>query len=327
MKIDCFYYFCTQIHRNNFLKTYNDTKMAKNIYLILLYPIMAAVIVQYFAGNFPFHFFEFPLNIILGAIWIYSVYMLLRKNNCTNNITRVLVSPETTAFSLFLFVCGTLVIGLFPQLSAIEAEQKEGIFGQLGFYNFMSSWIFVSILFILLSHLAAITIREFKSRKKKRWRFLLNHAGVWLALFGGFMGSSDIITARIPVFFDKENNEALTMEGKHFYLDYDLQLTGFDADYYQNGMPKSYVAEVKVSDRHSGNSSQISLEVNHPYEYKFGEDIYLVSYDTRSDKPQYCVLQIVRQPWKYIQLIGIIMTIAGAVGMFIGGPQKQTSKQ
>ena len=260
--------------------------MAKNIYLILLYPIMAAVIVQYFAGNFPFHFFEFPLNIILGAIWIYSVYILLRKNNCTNNITRVLVSPETTAFSLFLFVCGTLVIGLFPQLSAIEAEQKEGILGQLGFYNFISSWIFVSILFILLSHLAAITIRGFKSRKKKRWR-----------------------------------------EGKHFYLDYDLQLTGFDADYYQNGMPKSYVAEVKVSDRHSGNSSQISLEVNHPYEYKFGEDIYLVSYDTRSDKPQYCVLQIVRQPWKYIQLIGIIMTIAGAVGMFIGGPQKQTSKQ
>ena len=152
----------------------------------------------------------------------------------------------------------------------------------------------------------------------------LHSFGVWLALFGGFMGSSDIITARIPVFFDKENNEALTMEGKHFYLDYDMQLTGFNADYYQNGMPKNYVAEVKVSDRHSGNSSQISLEVNHPYEYKFGEDIYLVSYDTQSDKPQYCVLQIVYQPWKYIQLVGIIMTIAGAVGMFIGGPQKQS---
>ena len=286
--------------------------MTKNTYLILLCPIMAAVIIQYFAGNFPFHFFEFPLNIILGVIWIYSVYLLQKDNNRSKNISGILVSPQTTAFSLFLFVCGTLVIGLL---------------GQLGFYNFMSSWIFVSILFILLSHLAAITIRGFKSRKKKRWRFLLNHAGVWLALFGGFMGSSDIITARIPVFFDKENNEALTMEGKHFYLDYNLKLTGFDADYYQNGMPKSYVAEVRVSDRHSGNSSQISLEVNHPHEYKFGEDIYLVSYDTRSDKPQYCVLQIVRQPWKYIQLIGIIMTIAGAAGMFIGGPQKQISKQ
>ena len=301
--------------------------MTKNTYLILLCPIMAAVIIQYFAGNFPFHFFEFPLNIILGIIWIYSVYLLQKDNNRSKNISGILVSPQTTAFSLFLFVCGTLVIGLFPQLSAIEAEQKEGILGQLGFYNFMSSWIFVSVLFILLSHLAAITIKGFRTRKNKRWRFLLNHAGVWLALFGGFMGSSDIITARIPVFFDKENNEALTMEGKHFYLDYNLKLTGFDADYYQNGMPRSYVAEVKVSDRHSGESSQISLEVNHPHEYKFGEDIYLVSYDTRSDKPQYCVLQIVHQPWKYIQLIGIIMTIAGAAGMFIGGPQKQTSKQ
>ena len=301
--------------------------MAKNIYLILLYPIMAAVIIQYFAGNFPFHFFEFPLNIILGAIWIYSVYMLLRKNNCTNNITRVLVSPETTAFSLFLFVCGTLVIGLFPQLSAIEAEQKEGILGQLGFYNFMSSWIFVSILFILLSHLAAITIRGFKTRKKKRWRFLLNHVGVWLALAGGFLGSSDVVTARIPVFFDTENNEALTMEGKRLFLDYNMQLMDFHAEYYPNGMPKSYVANVNISDRQNGESSQISLEVNHPYEYKIGEDIYLVSYDTHGEKPQYCILQIVHQPWKYIQLIGIIMTIAGAAGMFIGGPQKHTFKK
>ena len=301
--------------------------MTMNSYLISLFIVMTAAIIQYFAGNFPFHFFEFPLNIILGAIWIYSVYMLLRKNNCTNNITRVLVSPETTAFSLFLFVCGTLVIGLFPQLSAIEAEQKEGILGQLGFYNFMSSWIFVSILFILLSHLAAITIRGFKTRKKKRWRFLLNHVGVWLALAGGFLGSSDVVTARIPVFFDTENNEALTMEGKRLFLDYNMQLMDFHAEYYPNGMPKSYVANVNISDRQNGESSQISLEVNHPYEYKIGEDIYLVSYDTHGEKPQYCILQIVHQPWKYIQLIGIIMTIAGAAGMFIGGPQKHTFKK
>ena len=301
--------------------------MTMNSYLISLFIVMTAAIIQYFAGNFPFHFFEFPLNIILGAIWIYSVYMLLRKNNCTNNITRVLVSPETTAFSLFLFVCGTLVIGMFPQLSAIEAEQKEGILGQLGFYNFMSSWIFVSILFILLSHLAAITIRGFKTRKKKRWRFLLNHVGVWLALAGGFLGSSDVVTARIPVFFDTENNEALTMEGKRLFLDYNMQLMDFHAEYYPNGMPKSYVANVNISDRQNGESSQISLEVNHPYEYKIGEDIYLVSYDTHGEKPQYCILQIVHQPWKYIQLIGIIMTIAGAAGMFIGGPQKHTFKK
>lgn len=301
--------------------------MTKNSYLIPFFLIMAAVVIQFCAGNFPFHFFEFPLNVILGAIWVYSIYVLVHDNNSESNISKVIVSPKTTAFSLFLFICGTLVIGLFPQMSAVDAENESGLLGRLGFYNFMSSWIFVSILFILLSHLAAITIRGFKSRKKKRWRFLLNHAGVWIALFGGFMGSSDIVTARIPVFFESENNEAQTMEGQHFYLDYNMQLIDFNVEHYQNGMPKSYVAEVKISDRENGKSSQVSLEVNHPYEYNLGEDIYLVSYDTRSDKPQYCILQIVRQPWKYVQLIGIIMTIAGAIGMFIGGPQKKTLKE
>lgn len=301
--------------------------MTKNSYLIPFFLIMAAVVIQFCAGNFPFHFFEFPLNVILGAIWVYSIYTLVHDNNSESNISKVIVSPKTTAFSLFLFICGTLVIGLFPQMSAVDAENESGLLGRLGFYNFMSSWIFVSILFILLSHLAAITIRGFKSRKKKRWRFLLNHAGVWIALFGGFMGSSDIVTARIPVFFESENNEAQTMEGQYFYLDYNMQLIDFNVEHYQNGMPKSYVAEVKISDRENGNSSQVSLEVNHPYEYNLGEDIYLVSYDTRSDKPQYCILQIVRQPWKYVQLIGIIMTIAGAIGMFIGGPQKKDFKR
>lgn len=297
--------------------------MKKNSYLISLFPIMAAVIIQFCAGNFPFHFFEFPLNIILGAIWVYSIYMLVHDKNKDSLISKVILSSETTAFSLFMFVCGTLVIGLFPQMSAADAESESGLLGRLGFYNFMSSWIFVSILFILLTHLAAITIRGFKSRKKKRWRFLLNHAGLWIVLFGGFMGSSDIVTARIPVFFDSENNEALTMEGKHFYLDYNLQLIDFNVEYYQNGIPKNYVAKVKISDRKNGESSQASLEVNHPHEYNLGEDIYLISYDTRSDKPQYCILQIVHQPWKHVQLIGIIMTIAGAIGMFIGGPQKR----
>lgn len=142
--------------------------MTKNSYLIPFFLIMAAVVIQFCAGNFPFHFFEFPLNVILGAIWVYSIYVLVHDNNSESNISKVIVSPKTTAFSLFLFICGTLVIGLFPQMSAVDAENESGLLGRLGFYNFMSSWIFVSILFILLSHLAAITIRGFKSRKKEK---------------------------------------------------------------------------------------------------------------------------------------------------------------
>ena len=61
------------------------------------------------------------------------------------------------------------------------------------------------------------------------------------------------------------------------------------------------------------------LRVNHPYQIRFGEDLYLSGYDTVSQ--EYCILQIVREPWRYVTLAGIIMILAGALLLFIGGPK------
>lgn len=41
-----------------------------------------------------------------------------------------------------------------------------------------------------------ITIHACRHRKQARWRFILNHTGLWLALFAGFLGSSDTQTLR-----------------------------------------------------------------------------------------------------------------------------------
>ena len=45
---------------------------------------------------------------------------------------------------------------------------------------------------------------------------MLNHAGLWLALFAGFMGSAEEQTLRIPVFRANPNNEAFT-SGEMWY--------------------------------------------------------------------------------------------------------------
>ena len=42
-------------------------------------------------------------------------------------------------------------------------------------------------LFSLLTHLGMITVRRYLLSGKKHWRFILNHAGLWLALFAGFV--------------------------------------------------------------------------------------------------------------------------------------------
>ena len=61
--------------------------------------------------------------------------------------------------------------------------------------------------------------------------------------------------------------------------------------------------------------------VNHPYAAGFGEDVYLVDYDKNSN--DVCVFEIVRQPWKYLEWVGIVMMMAGAALMFVQGAAKR----
>ena len=66
------------------------------------------------------------------------------------------------------------------------------------------------------------------------------------------------------------------------------------------------------------------IEVNDPYTRAFGEDVYLVGYDAAAgSESSYCILEIVREPWKYVTVAGIVLLLAGAVLLFIGGPSKR----
>lgn len=151
---------------------------------------------------------------------------------------------------------------------------------------------------------------------KKHWRFILNHAGLWLALFAGFVGSASEQTLRLPVFRDKPNNEAFTSQGRTVFLDKPFQLKEFAVEHYANGTPRHFFADIIVDEQ------VIRLEVNHPYSAGWGEDYYLTSYDMRSPEPAYCVVQIVREPLKYVMLAGIIMMLVGGFLLFLEGPKR-----
>lgn len=146
---------------------------------------------------------------------------------------------------------------------------------------------------------------------------MLNHAGLWLALFAGFIGSAEEQTLRIPVFRTSSNNEAFTEEGNKVYLEKSLQLTDFVVEHYPNGSPRYFFAEISVDGK------PVHLEVNHPYAASWSEDYYLTSYDVKSPEPQYCVVQIVREPLKYLMWLGIVMMLCGGCLLFLAGPDRE----
>lgn len=289
--------------------------MYKRLLFVTLY-LLLAMLLQITTGNFPLLLFAFPLNVIIAVIWMFLLWRLYMEGSHLS-FTRFLSSSHTSVLCILLMIGGSLVIGLFPQLSDAEAASMSGIAAALGCYNFMTSWVFIAILFLLLSNLGMVIIHAVRHRVKAKKRFLLSHIGLWLALFAGFFGSSDVQTLRIPLTAGQPAREAYSMDGTVYYLDYELELRSFDMEYYPNGVPSRFAADVRMGDKST------VLEVNHPYSYRFGEDIYLTGYDTRQmNNSRYCVLQIVYQPWKYIIVAGILMMLAGAVLLFINGPKR-----
>lgn len=284
-------------------------------YVYTIVFILSAIVLQLLTGNFPVSVLAFPLNIIFAAIWLFLLRILYKEYRSAK-IIQFLCSPKTSVLSIGLFIAGSLVIGLFPQLSNAEIQTHGGLLAALGCYNFMTSWTFIAILFLLLSNLAMITIHAWRCRKQTRWRFILNHAGLWLALFAGVLGSSDTQTLRIPLYKGEPAREAFDMDGISHYLDYEVELDSFAIEYYPNGHPSRFAANVRL-----GNEEAL-LEVNHPYSYRLGEDVYLSSYDVmKGNESNYCILQVVRQPWKYVLVAGILMMLVGAILLFINGPK------
>lgn len=278
--------------------------------------IVIAVIIQLLAGNFPITLMRFPVNLILSLIWFFILFWLYRKENL--KIIRWLLSLKTSILSLVLFIAGCLVIGLFPQLSQADMAVRNGVFAALGCYDFATSWIFVAILWLLLSNLALVIFRACVHYREGRWRFLLNHIGLWLALFGGFAGSCDTYVWNVPVYQGVPTNRAYDGEGLEHRLNYSLELHSFSVERYPNGMPSSFEAVVYVGE----GRKRVELTVNHPFHYKLGEDIYLSGYDTTGKMAEnYCVLQIVKQPWRYVTATGICMMLLGAVLLFMRGPE------
>ena len=242
--------------------------------------------------QFPIVFFRFPMNIILMALWLYGVVELYRRG-AKSVVARYLLSVSATVTSIFVLAVGCIVMGL---------QRRPAT----------DSYLFLMAILFALTQLTMVTLRGWRNSSGVRWLFLLCHAGLLLVLAAGFWGALDKDVMRMRVTAEP-SREMLYENGSRGVVDYTLALKDLRVEYYSNGTPSSYEADVEVADR------VVTLSVNHPYRVSMGEHIYLTSVD---EKGSTCIVQLVRQPWQKITLAGIVMLIAGAVLMFLRGPRR-----
>lgn len=252
-----------------------------------------ALLCQFLLPDFPTAFFAFPVNAALVLLAMVGLW-ILRKEKPTSPVTRLLASPSTTSILLALLAASCLCLGLTSRPSP-------------------SSWWFFFLLTALFLHLLMVFYAGAFRKRPHRLRFILIHGGLLLALLGGFAGTPDTAEWRLPVGKEWPTRQAYTPQYGKIRLPHSLQLKDFDVTYYSNGMPQDFQAHLLLD-----STKDITLSVNHPYALSPNDDLYLVDYEHVAE-PRFCIVQLVRQPWKYVQSTGIWLLLAGCVLLFAQG--------
>ena len=276
-------------------------------YVILIIFLAVALALQILTGNIPLSFLTFPLNLILALIWV-LVMVSVWKTRKKSLFVGFMLSRGATVSAILLFLAFSLVVG-------ISGERE-----------LVSSWVFAAVMLYLQTVLLFVILRGWRAQTATgarlgavRWRFLLNHVGILLAVSSAFWGAPDTEVLRVRAIQDVPVRQAVSMDGIPESLPFEILLSEFKTETWSNGVPSMFEAKLLV------NGENVVLKVNEPYNVSFGKDLYLVGFDSMYDSGS-CILQVVYEPWRYGALAGVVMMLAGAFLLFVGGPRRRNDE-
>ena len=275
-------------------------------YIILVIYLAIALALQFLTGNVPVAFLSFPLNLILALIWAIAMLTIWRTAK-KSLFVEFMLSRGATVTAIVLLTALCIVVGV------------------TGDTELVSTWVSAAVLLYFQSVLLFVILRGWRAQTATgarlgqiRWRFLLNHVGILLAVSSGFWGAPDTDVVRMRLMADVPARDAMRMDGTLYRLPYEICLDEFKVETYSNGVPSMYEASLTVAGK------PVVLKVNEPYSVSFGRDIYLVGFDG-SGYGDSCIVQIVYEPWRYAAMAGIVMMLACAFLLFAGGPRRRNN--
>lgn len=195
---------------------------------------LAGLMLQLSIGNIRPELFGAPISIIAGALFTVGLlcFFLFFKNR---SFFRWLSGGRATIPAIGVLLVWIIVMGLTPQYADHTAPEMlpRNLPSKLGWYQMTTSWPFVLLCFYLLAVVGLATLR--RTTQKPSWRdigFYLNHAGLYIALLGGMLGSTDMERLTMSVNEGEVEWRATDKLGKMHELPIAIQLDTFMIEEY-----------------------------------------------------------------------------------------------
>ena len=185
--------------------------------------VIALVILQLVFGNLEPRLFAFPINFAL-LVSLIAVCAVVEREYGKQQWIKSLRSTDLSIISLCLVAVWCVAGGCVPQTDAVSS----GWLYRTGLTQFATSLPFVGLLALLLVQLTMIIIHRLR-RPARQWgfTFIAAHAGLWLALAAGLMGSADMKDLRCIAMRGLETRTAYDKKGRINVLPYAVELKDF----------------------------------------------------------------------------------------------------
>lgn len=249
--------------------------------------------------------FAFPANLIALLFLVTGTWFLHRYYSRHRFVKWLCSVPATLLFT-------GLTIGMLV---------VEGIWA-LELYR---TWIMIVIQLTLLLILELVVLKRSRPLSRRNVVFLLNHAGLWIALAFALFGAPDREEYKMIAPLHQKEYTAFDANGVIYPLPFTVRLDRFELEYYpgQDGqkVPKRFCSSLTLESGRQQKSVQV--EVNKPASFK-GYTLYQDGYDQNlGENTPYSIMLVVKDPWISGVYAGIFLLLAGAIGLIIYGPVKK----
>lgn len=200
---------------------------------------MVGVVLQLSIGAIPHNTFAFPVNIV-GGIALVAVIILcftfLSKYDKRAPLS-FFVGGKATLSSMAALLLVLVLMGFTKQIPTSMGVALSHPIHRLGLSHILSTWYFLILYLYLLFVLGFVIInRVIRIRANLRdIAFVMNHIGLFLALFFGLLASADLQRYRMHTYTDSDYPEWRGIDditGQMVDLPIAIELLSFDIEEY-----------------------------------------------------------------------------------------------
>ena len=149
-------------------------------------------------------------------------------------------------------------------------------------------------------------------RYTKYFRLILPHLGIAFIALAMILGHFYNWRGKAVLLTTDKTNVFITKNKEIKIAPFALTLNHFNIEHYATGESKRFDVIIDVEENNTQKS--ISLSVNHPCKMGFGLDLYVINYDrTNVKNPEWCVVELVYEPFQSVFLGGIILIMVGLI--------------